>query len=167
MEPFVGQIMLLGANFAPVGFAFCDGSLLPVDQFQVLFALIGTTYGGDGVNSFGLPDLRSRVPVHQGTGPGLGTYVMGESGGVETVTLLSSQMPTHNHLLRAKNAGETDDPLVHYFGTVPAQSDTSNLSPMAPGSLSPSGGGQPHPNIQTYQAINYVIALQGVFPRQP
>jgi microcystin-dependent protein len=155
-------------NFPPEGWALCDGQLLPINQNAALFNLIGTTYGGNGTTNFALPNLQSRVPVHQGTGAGLSSYVMGQSAGTETVTLDANQMPAHSHSVRAsQSAAGSGNP----EGRVPARSssatyvgqpDTSTL--MNPKMIADAGGGQPHENIQPYLTVNFCIALSGIFP---
>jgi microcystin-dependent protein len=173
-EPFVGQILLVGFNFAPVGWHFCDGTLLPIQQYAALFSLIGTYYGGNGTTNFALPDLRSRVPIGVGQGNGLSSYQMGQAAGVENVTLVASQMPLHNHLINADNAPATpvQPPANNYLaaGTAsgrPADIYSASLtspSTLNPNAVSSAGGNQPHTNIQPVLAMNYIIALQGVFP---
>jgi len=172
-DPFIGQILLVGFNFAPVGWHICDGTLLPISQYAALFSLLGTSYGGNGTTNFALPDLRSRVPIGIGQGVGLSTYVIGQQAGVENVTLLANQMPAHNHNINATASGggvaspanaflaETADPRSVYNTYSASQSSPATLNP---GSLSTSGGNQPHTNIQPVLAMNYIIALQGIFP---
>ena len=170
-EPFVGQIIEAGFNFAPRGYATCDGQLLSIAQNTALFSLLGTTFGGDGVTTFALPDLRGRVAIHQGQGPGLTNRTMGEESGSETVTLISSQMPMHNHLFSATNvAGAVGTPNGNF---VAASSDsntavfyrpTSDGSTLNPQSIGLAGGNQPHNNMQPYLVINFCIALEGIFP---
>jgi microcystin-dependent protein len=171
MQQYVGQITLVAFTFAPVDWAFCDGSLLQISQFQALFTLIGTTYGGDGINTFALPDLRGRIPLHQGQGTGLSPYVMGQVAGSETVTLNVLQIPAHTHQAQgvAATGNSTGPSGAVWAGTkgdkpyVPGVVGEGN---MAGGAIGPAGGNQPHPNIMAYQAINYIIALNGVFPSQ-
>ncbi|MEJ5999579.1 phage tail protein [Paucibacter soli] len=170
-QPYVGEIRMFAGNFAPAGWAFCNGSLLPISENEVLFQLIGTTYGGDGQQTFGLPDLRGRVPMHQGSGPGLGsTHVLGEVGGSETVTLTSAQMPMHSHALRAASASLAS--LGSPAGTVLAKTagnsyDTAAPSvAMAASALPVAGGSQPHENMAPFCAMNYIISLFGIFPSQ-
>jgi len=168
--PYVGQIMMVGFNFAPVGWALCNGQLLAISENSVLFQLIGTTYGGDGQSTFALPDLRSRVPVHQGTGSTGSPYVLGESFGVERVTLNVTQMPSHQHVFTpgASQSEPTNDrPDNHYparGGYYAGTADSS--SPMGAAAVAAAGGGQPHSNIQPFVAINFIISLFGVFPSQ-
>lgn len=185
-EPFIGEIKMFGGNFAPEGYAFCDGQLLPIMQNQTLFSLLGTTYGGDGRTSFALPDLRGRVPIHSSSiaGPGLTKRGIGERGGAETTTLAQSQMPVHSHGASASIAvnsteGEAPTPvptngfLAKSSDGAPLYSASSSqtsgvVDTMAPGAVSVtvgnSGGNQPHNNMQPYLGINYIIALEGVFP---
>lgn len=169
-EPFIGQIIQAGFNFAPRGYATCDGQLLSIAQNTALFSLLGTTFGGDGRVTFGLPDLRGRVPVHQGQGPGLTNRTMGEMSGTENVTLISSQMPMHNHLVNVTNvAGALPTPGGNFLAPS-SDSAMSNFRPTADGSaLNPqsiglAGGNQPHNNMQPYLVINYCIAMEGIFP---
>jgi microcystin-dependent protein len=171
-EPFLGQILLVGFNFAPQGWALCNGQLLSITQNTALFSLLGTQYGGDGQTTFALPDLRSRVPIHQGQGNGLSNYAMGEMAGVENVTLLLSQIPSHNHLINATNAaGGVQTPGNNFLAAATAGGRPADIYSAGPsqGTLSPNavsvaGGGQPHTNIQPVLAMNYIIALQGIFP---
>jgi microcystin-dependent protein len=167
-EPFLGEIRMLGFNFAPQGWAPCNGQLLPINQNQALFSLLGTTYGGDGTTTFALPDLRSRVPVGQGQGPALSSYVEGQAGGAETVTLTAIQMPGHTHAVKASSsAAGSDQPegralarsASHIYAAKP---DTSTV--MNADMLGDAGGSQSHDNIQPYLAVNFCIALTGVFP---
>ena len=192
MDPFLGQIMMFGGNFAPRGWAYCEGQLLAISQNQALFSILGTTYGGDGRTTFGLPDLRGRTPVHTGTGPGLSTYSLGERGGAETVSLTQSQMPAHTHVATAQTvtqiavsskdatsaapaAGEALAAVSSERGKVSNaeiyNTETPNtvLSAKTAASTTtitnlPTGGSQPHPNMQPYLAVHYIIALQGLFP---
>jgi microcystin-dependent protein len=168
-EPFIGSIVLFCGNFAPRGWATCDGQLLSIAQNQALFAILGTTFGGDGRTTFGLPDLRGRVPLHPGSGPGLSPYALGQSGGVESVTLQLTQIPAHNHAFSppcSDGAPSTPSPV----GAVAANQDqtpfyaASGTAAMAPGASSLSGGGQAHENRQPSLAINFIIALEGIFP---
>ena len=167
-EPFLGEIRMLGFNFAPQGWAPCNGQLLSISQNTALFSLLGTTYGGDGTTTFALPDLRSRVPVGQGQGPALSSYVEGQAGGAETVTLTAIQMPGHTHVVKASSsAAGSDQPegralarsASHIYAAKP---DTSTV--MNADMLGDAGGSQPHDNIQPYLAVNFCIALTGVFP---
>ena len=164
-NPFVGEIRLFAGTFAPLGWAFCDGQLLSIAQNEVLFNLIGTTYGGDGQNTFALPDLRGRVPVHQGNG-----YVVGQSGGAETVTLTAAQMPPHQHAMHAStNAASTAHGPSEVLGSSAAMrfygTGTPNMA-MDPNALTAVGGNQPHENMPPFVAINYIVSMFGIFPSQ-
>jgi microcystin-dependent protein len=169
VTPFVGEVRPWACNFAPQGWAFCAGQILPIQQYTALFALLGTYYGGNGTSNFGLPDLRSRVPMKYGTSPA-GTYNLGEQGGTEWVQVLSTQMPVHTHTFSGTNqTGGREAPQSGaafgtssgaYYGTA-----TSAVTPLNVGTVSLYGGGnQPHTNVQPYQAINWCIALSGIFP---
>jgi microcystin-dependent protein len=164
-EPFLGQISIFGFNFPPRGWALCNGQILPIAQNTALFSLLGTMYGGNGQTTFGLPDLRSRVPVHFGQGPGLSSYTQGQAGGTETVTLNQNQMPAHSHLATANNASATAS---RPAGAVPsgggAYAATSDGTTMNPSFIGSTGGSQPHDNIQPYLVLNFSIALEGIFP---
>lgn len=170
-EPFIGQIIQVGFNFAPRGYATCDGQTLSIAQNTALFSLLGTTYGGDGRVTFGLPDLRGRIPLHQGQGPGLPNYTMGEASGVENHRLISSEMPMHNHTVRAdsKDIGNTT-PINAYLAKDASGLGTSNFSDTSDGntmnsnSIKAFGDNQAHNNIQPMLVINYCIALEGIFP---
>lgn len=167
-DPFVAEIRIFSFNFPPTGWAFCDGQLLPLSQNTALFSLLGTTYGGDGKSNFALPNLRGRVPMHPGQGPGLSLYDLGETGGADTVTLLEAEMPAHTHVLRGANTlADTPRPpgntLARYANAY-QQDATSNLVAMAPEALPPAGGSLPHNNLMPYLTLNFCIALQGVFP---
>lgn len=172
MTPFIGQIMMFAGNFAPRGWAFCDGQLLPIANYTALFSIIGTTYGGDGKTTFALPDLRGRVAISAGQGPGLSNYVEGARGGHESVTLTQTNMPPHNHSLNVKNAaGNTSAPagnaLAGHGTSVPPQGNFSTDAPdnqASNASVGNTGGGIPFSVMQPYLTIRYVIALEGVFP---
>lgn len=183
-QPHIGEIRIFAGNFAPVGWAFCEGQLLPISENDTLFTLIGTTYGGDGQSTFALPDLRGRVPMHMGNG-----FILAETGGVESVTLTVSQIPVHNHMIagniampaKGDNPGTRNSPVSNAPAIVPGK---DYYSPVASGSrmaplvvknqsgvpsdftLQPSGGSQPHENMQPYLAVNYIISLFGIFPTQ-
>jgi microcystin-dependent protein len=164
-DPFLGEVRLMSFGFAPRGWAQCNGQTMAINQFQALFALLGTLYGGNGVTTFLLPNLQSRVPVHRSTD---GTYQQGQMGGVETVTLIPNQAPIHTHfLVGTKTTGAKEVP-ASTLGASPTAnsyySPPTNLTTLNPSSISPTGGNQPHPNIQPYLTINYCIALQGIFP---
>jgi microcystin-dependent protein len=169
-NPYVGEIRMFAGNFAPYGWMFCDGQLLSIAENEVLFQLIGTTYGGDGVSTYALPDLRSRVPLHQGQGNGLSNRVIGESIGTETVTLAANQMPAHSHTMQASThtavatRGPTDQlgasPSTQIYGAgVPAVA-------MAKNAIATHHGGLPHDNMGPSLAINFIISLYGIFPSQ-
>ncbi len=165
-QPFVGEIRLVGFSFAPVGWAICDGSLLPIAEYETLFNLIGTTYGGDGVNTFAVPDMRGRVPVHQGPG-----YVLGQTGGVEQVTLTAGQLPAHTHALAASSATATPaafrSAMLGSSSTASYYGSGTPTTAMAPGALAQAGGSQPHENMAPTLTLNFVISLFGIFPPQP
>jgi microcystin-dependent protein len=168
-QPYIGEIRLFGGNFAPVGWLPTDGRLLPIDEYDVLFNLIGTTYGGDGQENFGLPDLRGRVPVHMGQGPGLRqTYVPGELGGAEEVTLNGQQLPQHGHAMMAsRGPGTSPNPNGNVIGSPPAVTLFKREAPekaMAASMVLPVGGNQPHENRMPFQAIFYMIAWTGIYP---
>jgi len=166
-DPFVAEIRIFPFNFAPRGWAWCDGQLLPLSQNTALFSLLGTTYGGDGKSNFALPDLQGRAPMHPGQGPGLSLHDLGETGGSETVTLLESEVPAHSHALRGSNLvsdspappGNTLARFTNAYRTSPP-----SLVPMAPESLVPAGGDAPHNNMMPFLTFYFCIALQGVFP---
>jgi len=171
MDPFVAEIRIFPFNFAPKGWAWCNGQLLPLSQNTALFSLLGTTYGGDGKSNFALPDLQGRAPMHPGQGPGLSLHDLGERGGSETVTLLESEMPNHPHTLRANtDFADVQNPsparsIARSQNAnaykAPAGQPVVQLSPQA---LAPAGGDQPHNNLQPYLTLYFNIALQGVFP---
>lgn len=168
MDPFIGQIILFAGNFAPRGWALCNGQLLPIAQNTALFSILGTTYGGDGQTTFALPDLRGRVPIHPGQGPGLSPYQLGQRAGTETVTLTTQQMPIHSHGFTP--GCSTDPPNAQSpSNAVPAQLDTQTFgtepnASMRPGNSTNAGGSQAHDNVQPYTCVNFVIALEGIFP---
>ena len=168
-DPFVAEIRIFPFNFAPKGWAFCDGQLLPISQNTALFSLLGTTYGGDGRSNFALPNMQGNAPMHPGQGPGLSLHDLGEAGGSETVTLLTSEIPAHFHNLRAAaSTGTKSVPsanvLAKTSGATPYAISGSPLVAMAVGALNPAGGDQPHNNMQPYLTLNFCIALQGVYP---
>jgi microcystin-dependent protein len=165
-EPFLGQITMFAGNFNPRGWAFCDGQLLPISQYSALFSLLGTTYGGDGRTTFGLPDLRGRVPMHAGSGPGLTPRPLGQKSGSEAVQLTVNQIPSHNHVVRCNDSDNDEtSPVGGVPGPAPDDfyAETPNAD-MNQNSTTATGGGQPHSNIQPFQVVNFIIALQGVYP---
>ena len=183
-NPFIGQVEIFGGNFAPRQWAFCQGQLLPVAQNTALFSILGTTYGGDGRTTFGLPDLRGRVAIHPGTGTGLPTYRLGQKGGTPYVTLTQNQLPTHSHaggqLNASAGAADTTSPAGNSLAMPPSSGNLYKASPIPPASDVPPtdvmhtdsvggpvgavGGGQSHENRSPYLAMNFIIAIQGVFP---
>jgi microcystin-dependent protein len=173
VDPFVAEIRIVPFNFAPKGWAFCDGQLLPISQNTALFALLGTVYGGDGKSTFALPNLQGSVALHSGQGPGLSNYDLGEIGGSQTVTLLLSEIPVHTHTVNALTAlSSTSTPasnmVLSRSVNGPAYADAgSGFQTFAPETLPPAGGSIPHNNLQPYLTLNYIIALQGVFPPRP
>lgn len=169
-DPFVAEIRIFPFNFAPTGWAFCDGQLLPISQNTALFSLLGTTYGGNGQSNFALPNLQGRAPMQPRQGPGLSLHNLGETGGSETVTLLASEIPAHVHSFVAFNATASlnapaaDRALARSSGGFAFQQSAANPVNLSPQALSVAGGGQPHNNMMPYLAFNFCIALQGVFP---
>lgn len=167
--PYIGEIRMFGGNFAPAGWAFCDGSVLAIADNDVLFLLIGTTYGGDGQLTFNLPDLRGRLPMHMGTGPGLSTRTIGESGGVESVPLTTPQIPIHTHaMVVSASVGHLSQPggafaATHRdYATYTASTPTQAMA----ASIGAAGGNQPHANLAPYTCVSFIISLFGVFPSQ-
>ena len=173
-NPFIGEIRLFAGNFAPTDWAFCDGSVVGIAEFSALFNLIGTTYGGDGLNTFALPDLRSRTPIHFGAGGSGVNYVQGQSGGVESVTLTTGQVAAHNHELNAVNSGASAPSPAGALPGVSSSQQSGTLQYAKPpattnftgASIGPSFGGQPHSNLQPYVTISFIISLFGIFPSQ-
>jgi len=162
--PFVGEIKMFAGNFAPAGWVFCNGALLPIDQNPTLFQLIGTTYGGDGQTTFALPNLQSRVPVHVGPG-----FALGQSGGAETVTLTTSQIPAHSHVPQCNsNAGTQASPQNGVWATSASNlySDVAQSLSMAAAAAGAAGGSQPHDNMVPFLVVNFILSLFGVFPSQ-
>ena len=175
MNPFLGEIRAVGFNFAPKGWAMCNGQLLSIAQNTALFSLLGTFYGGNGVNNFALPDLRGRVALNQGQGPGLSLYDIGEQTGTEAVTLLSTQMPQHNHLWAANSgAGDAATPNGNFLSGAIIPTDKAPVKtyapaggatvPLAPNMVTQLNGSQPHSNMQPYLVVTFCIALTGIFP---
>jgi microcystin-dependent protein len=168
-QPFIGEIRMFAGNFAPVGWAFCDGQLIAISENDALFTLIGTTYGGDGQETFALPNLQSRIPIHQGQGPGLTSRPLGEMAGVESVTLTTQQMTAHSHpMVASSNVGGSANPQgqvlaagtnVQFFRAI-----APNVN-MAANVVTAAGGSQPHENLMPYLGINYIISLFGIFPQ--
>jgi microcystin-dependent protein len=167
-DPFVAEIRIFPFTFPPKGWAFCNGQLIPISQNTALFALLGTTYGGDGKSTFALPDLQGSAAMHPGQGSGLSLRDLGQIGGAESVTLLQSEMPVHNHVVNTSNDdGNNTNPTNRYFGRGNALYGTGPLGQLAPQVLAPAGGSLPHNNMQPYLTLNFNIALQGVFPQRP
>jgi len=162
-QPYIGEIRMFAGNFAPAGWMFCEGQLLPISENEALFQLIGTTYGGNGETNFALPDLRGRIPIHQGNG-----FVLGETGGAEEITLTVNQIPAHSHSLFASNSpAQESQPDGNLLGRTTQGYGYSTEAPsvnMSPASISPVGGSQPHTNFQPYLCVNFIISLFGIFP---
>ena len=173
-QPFVGEVRLFPYSFAPNGWFDCDGRLLPIAEYEVLYTLLGTTYGGDGVTTFGLPNLCGRVPIHQGTGLGMGTYVLGQMAGTEQVTLITNQLPAHNHAFNAvDSAASAPGPAANLqLGSVSGDTLYTNSiqsitgGPLAPAAVGLTGGTQPHDNTMPSLVARFCIAWAGVFPSQ-
>jgi microcystin-dependent protein len=161
--PFLGMIATFGFNFAPRGWAMCNGQILAIAQNTALFSLLGTTYGGNGQTTFALPDLRSRVPTHMGQGPGLSSYALGQTGGSESTTLTVNQMPAHTHTVEAASTFTSKNPSNRYPAGGGAYGDTGDTA-MNTTVVGTTGGSQPHENLQPYLTLNTCIALQGIFP---
>jgi microcystin-dependent protein len=162
-QPYVGEIRMFAGNFAPAGWMFCEGQLLPISENETLFQLIGTTYGGDGQSTFGLPDLRGRLPIHQGN-----SFVLAQNGGAEEVTLTAATLPVHTHaLLASGDIGNQASPanalLSNSQGAIPYIEDPATLN-MNAGSIGPVGGSQPHTNLQPFLCVDFIISLFGIFP---
>jgi microcystin-dependent protein len=164
MDPFVGQIMMVAFNFAPKGWALCNGQLLPIAQNTALFSLIGTYYGGDGRTTFALPNLQGRVPIHQGSSVGTSNYAIGTSGGVEHVTLLVNNLPAHSHTANCNTAlGSNSNPAKNFWAEAPAYATSAN-SQMAATAVGTTGGNQPVTVVQPFLCVNFIIALTGIYP---
>jgi microcystin-dependent protein len=171
VDPFVAEIRIFGFNFPPRGWAFCNGQLLPISQNTALFSLLGTSYGGNGQSTFGLPNLQGSAPIHQGQGQGLSQYDIGQSGGETTVTLIDSEMPVHNHSLMASSdpadlgaPGATRSLARSQPDVYRAPAGAAPTQPLAPQAVGNSGGSQPHNNLMPFLTLNFCIALQGIFP---
>lgn len=168
--PYVGEIRMFAGNFAPAGWQFCDGTILPVHEYDQLFSVIGTTYGGNGQTTFAVPDLRGRLPIHQGQGPGLTNRVFGQTGGVEKVTLTINQIPSHTHpMLASNNTAAGTSPAGSVLGagpelTVTAFGSDAPLTTLSPTAVTSVGGSQPHENLQPFLCVNFIISLYGIFP---
>ena len=162
-QPYVGEIRMFAGNFAPAGWMFCEGQLLPISENETLFQLIGTTYGGDGQSTFALPDLRGRIPIHQGNG-----FILAETGGAEEITLTVNQVPAHNHALLGSavngNAASPAGAMLASSTVIQAYASEPAIAGMAPTSISPVGGSQPHTNLQPYLCVDFIISLFGIFP---
>ena len=179
MDVYIGTILMVGFNFAPQGWALCNGQLLSIAQNTALFSLLGTNYGGDGVRTFALPDLQGRVPIHMGNGNGLSPYVIGQNGGSENVTLLANQMPAHAHAvaMQCSTANATENSPANAYPAIVNNGEGRSPAPypayakaatsgqtLAPVNSALAGGSLPHANIQPYLTVNFIIALQGLFP---
>jgi microcystin-dependent protein len=171
-DPFIGEIKMVGFNFAPYGWAFCNGQVIPIQQNTALYSLLGTTYGGDGKTNFALPNLQGRAPLHFGSGPGLAPRSLGQTGGCPSVTLSLAQLPAHSHVPQATSGNDAPSPEGHTWGTLPSgresapayQSAAPNVT-MNAGALDPAGSAAPtHNNMQPYLAVNFIIAMQGIYP---
>ncbi|OAS17676.1 phage tail protein [Paenibacillus oryzisoli] len=174
MDQFIGEIRIFPFNFAPTGWAQCNGQLLAIAQNTALFSLLGTTYGGNGMSTFALPNLQGRAPLHPGQGQGLSEYYLGQSDGTESVTLLTSEIPTHSHAMQYGTSGHAQESptgqlLMDIQGRrgAAAYTEKTNLRSMGAGAVAPNGGSLPHNNMQPYLTLNFCIALQGVFPQRP
>jgi microcystin-dependent protein len=164
-QPYVGEIRMFAGNFAPAGWMFCEGQLLPISEYETLFNLIGTTYGGDGQSTFALPDLRGRIPIHQGNG-----FILAETGGAEEITLTGQQIPAHSHpLLGSQNTASATDTTSNVGARVTAAAvfpygTDAPLQPLSPQAVLSTGGSQPHTNFQPYLCVDFIISLFGIFP---
>jgi microcystin-dependent protein len=174
MDPFIGEIRIFAGNYAPYGWAVCNGQLLPIVQYTAVFSLLGNMYGGDGKTNFALPNLQNSAPLQQGQGSGLPSYFQGQSGGAAAVTLLQSQLPAHIHPVRASTRPGTQmDPNGNVWSVASVARGTSMYTPpqqsvqMSPNGLSAAGGGLPHNNMMPYLALTFIIALQGIYPARP
>jgi microcystin-dependent protein len=174
MDPFIGEIKMVGFSFAPMGWAFCNGQVLPIVQNTALFSLLGTTYGGDGKTTFALPNLQGRAPLHPGSGPGLTPRSLGQTGGAPNVTLGTGQMPVHNHTAMGVSGYDATSPANNTWGTAgagrtppPAYVDGNPNVTMSQAALDPTGSGLAHNNMQPYLAVNFIIAITGLYPVRP
>lgn len=158
-QPFLGEVKMISWNFPPKGWAFCNGQLLPINQNQALFSLFGTTYGGNGQTTFGLPNLQGRAPLHFGDG-----FIQGQAGGETAHTLIQSEMPAHSHLVNASTAAATVGVTTNNFWSATGAYAATANNTMSPSAITPNGGGQPHANMQPYLVINFIVALVGIFP---
>jgi len=171
MTPYIGEIRMFGGNFAPIGWALCNGQLISIASNDALFSLIGTTYGGDGVNTFALPNLQGRLPIHQGNGGG-GVYVMGQLSGTETVTLTGGQIPTHSHSANVSTTASSPSPANAQLATAASSVYVAPVSPppaivtLAPQSVAANSGGQSHSNLMPFQVATFIISLEGIYPTQ-
>ncbi len=166
-QPFLGEIRIFAGNFAPRGYMFCQGQILPISQYAALFSLLGTQFGGNGTTNFGLPNLQGCAPLSQGNGPGLSLYDMGESTGTETVTLLYTQLPAHTHALQSRSSRADRSNANNAMLAQASDALYANSTPNAqlnPASVSPTGGSQPHNNMQPFLVLSFIIAVQGIFP---
>lgn len=167
-DSYLGEIRMFAGSFPPNGWAFCNGQLMPISENDTLFNLIGTTYGGDGQETFGMPNLQGRVPMHQGAGPGLSSYQLGETGGVEGVTLSNNQTPNHAHpFVAAKDSATGSTPVGNLLGDSPSIQlyvETAPNTPLSAQAVTFQGGSQPHDNLQPYLAVNFIISLFGIYP---
>jgi microcystin-dependent protein len=164
-DQFVGEVRVFGGNYAPQGWVLCDGGLLPISQYSTLYAVIGTAYGGDGQTTFGVPDLRGRIPVHQGPG-----YQMGQTGGVEQVTLITAQLPQHDHVMQASTGtGSSASPTGNLWAQIPAKLYTTQApnAVMDTSAIAQTGLGQAHENMPPFLSINFIIAVEGLYPARP
>lgn len=169
MEPFIGEIRMFSGTYAPQGWAFCDGSILSIASNSALFSILSTTYGGNGVTTFALPDLRGRLPMHPGAGPGLSPRTLGQSSGSESVTLLATQMPAHTHLVGCHSSADQSAPAnsipaAEATGAAPVYSSLQPDGTMSPGMIAAAGGSQPHDNMPPFLCVNFIIALVGIYP---
>ncbi len=170
MDEYIGAIQIFAGNFAPRGWALCEGQILPIQQNTALFSILGTTYGGNGTTTFGLPDLRGRMPIGFGAGPGLTPRQLGEKSGAEAVTLTTAQIPSHTHTYNALSGNrESTSPANNFLGVAPGawygQKDAGDtLLPMGAEAVSPAGGSQPHNNMPPYLGLSFIICLQGIYP---